>query len=76
MDRKLAMGITSKSNVSCFRMGSNARRVFVITASMLFSTSIFVDTLLLVPLVPKMMQPKPRLTHMHHYCSLVYVVKK
>ena len=40
------------------------------------SASILVDTLLLVPLLTKTLQPKPKLAHMHHYYSLVYIVEK
>ena len=52
----------SKSDVSCSVMGFNA--------------SILADTVILVPLHIETLKPKPKLAHMHHYCSLVYIVEK
>ena len=39
--------------------------------SMSFPTATLINTLFLVPFPTKTMHPKPKLAHMHHYCSLI-----
>ena len=55
-------------------MGSTTSLISAFTASRLFSTSILADMLLLVPLLTKTQQTKPKLGHMHHYLHMFVVV--
>ena len=64
------------SNISRSGLGFNVGWACIVVVSILFLASIFEDVLRLVPILTKTLQPKPKLTHMHHKCTLVYIVQK
>ena len=70
MYTNVPFGGASTFDGSFSNMGSATSLVFAFAASNL------ADTLLLIPLLTKTVQPKRKLVHVHHYYSLIYIVEE